>query len=254
METAPEGTMGFSEGFQGALDDGTLLTTSDGILDISGGPGPAWYRHFVHAIDPAGGSRDTVGEFAFTQRYWDGSRQQQYWYAPNAFLLPYGEDLLHAPGTTYEYRILRRDGSVKRVVRRAFTPQPVEATDVDAVMTMMFANARRFAGPERLPEIRRQLEATPRASHKPPYSSILVDDERNIWVERFRWMNPWSVPADPQPTTWDVFTADGEWLTEVTVPAGVLLLSVAADRVYGARIDAMDVRHVVVYGLNRDAR
>lgn len=245
----PEGTMGFSVGFQGALDDGTLLTTSDGILDISGGPGPAWYRHFVYAIDPAGGSRDTVGEFAFTQQYWDGSRQQQHWYAPNAFLLPYGEDLLYAPATTYEYRILRRDGSVKHIVRRAFTPQSVEAADVDAVMTWFIENARRFAGPERLPEIRRQLEATPQASHKPPYSSVLIDDERNVWVERFRWMNPWSVPADPKPTTWDVFAADGEWLTEVTVPTGVLLLSVSADRVYGARIDEMDVRHVVVYGL-----
>ena len=249
----PEGTFQFSEGFHGALDDGTLLTTSVGVLDISGGAGPAWYRHFVYAVDPGGSRRDTIGEFAFAQAYWDGSQQQQYWYAPNAVLLPYGDELLYGVPTAFEYRILGREGTVRRIVRKAYTPEPVGAAEADAVRAIFMENAAGVAPPDQLPDLRRRLEATPTASHKPAWSSVLVDADRNVWVERYRWMHPWDLPPDPAPATWDVFDPDGAWLAEVNVPTGVLLLSVGRDRVHGVRIDEMDVRHIVVYGLDRES-
>ena len=243
----PEGTSGFSLGFHGAFSDGSFLTSSRGILEIPAEPGPAWYHHLLLAVDPLGATWDTIGEYRFSQFHWDGSTQNNYIFGAQAYELPYGDDLIRGNASTYEYQVQSRDGAPRLIVRKAFQPQAVENADVEAVRALFLRNV-----PERrMPETRRLVESLPSAPTKPAYSSILVDQERNVWIERFRWFGPWSLSSDPQPTTWDVFDPSGEWISEVVVPVGVVLLSISERRAFGVRIDELDVRHIVVFELSR---
>jgi hypothetical protein len=229
------------------------LTSTEGVLETPGTAGPVWYRHYLLSIEPDGSGRDTIGEFGLSQRYWDGTRQDSYMYGARTFVLPSGNDLVLGNASSYTYRVMARDGTIRCIVRRAAAPQPVRDVDVEAVVTAFLESAAR--GPDatdaRLAEVRGAVEGYPRAATRPAYSSMLIDADSNVWVERYRWYDEWSLPPDPRPTTWDVFTPAGAWVAEVVIPAGVLLLSVSHDRVFGVRVDDMDVRHVVVHRLVR---
>jgi hypothetical protein len=52
-------------------------------------------------------------------------------------------------------------------------------------------------------------------------------------------------------TLWFVFSVDGEWLADVTLPAGFRLFAADHDRVVGLSRDAFGVESVVVLPLNR---
>lgn len=245
----PEGTNGYSVGFHGAFADGTLLTSSDGIVDVPSEAGPAWFKHFLLVVRPDGGGWDSVGDYRFSQLHWNGATTTSYFFAAQAYELPYGNDLVRGNGETYEYHILRRDGTPTRIVRRSFTREPVSAADVDEFVDIFIERStkRQQPPPQMIEQLRRQLRANPHPDLKPAYSNLLVDHEQNVWIERFRWFDPWSVPREPEPTTWDVFDPSGSWIAELTAPSRVLLMSVSAGGVVGVRIDDVDVRQVVIY-------
>jgi hypothetical protein len=246
----PPGTYSFSPGFHGAFSDGYLLTSSDGVLEIPSEPGPAWYQHYLLATPPAGESLDTIGRYGLAQAYWDGQKQTTRLYGPSTTVLPYGDDLLLGRSDAYEYSVITRAGTTKRIVRKAYTPQPVQPADVEAVVTR-FVEAGRANGAteERLRQTRSNVEGYPRAAEKPAYSSMIVDPGLRVWVERYRWFDPWSVPPEPQPSTWDVFSPEGEWLAEVVVPARIVLLAASRDRLLGVHVDSLDVKQIVGYAM-----
>jgi hypothetical protein len=214
--------------------------------------GPKDYLHLLLAVDPAGAAHDTIGEFALWQAWWDGQQQQNYFFGTATQIAPYGDEWILGRPAHFEYRIMHRDGTPRLIVRKPFEPRAVTDADVQSMVPFFMAGARaRGRSDEQLADLRRDIEATPRADVMPAYSKILTDAAHNVWVERFRWFDPWSLPPDPQPTTWDIFSPTGEWIAEIVVPARVLLLSIAEGRVLGARMDESDVRHVVVYELMR---
>lgn len=248
--TPPKGTFPFSAGFHGAFADGALLTSSTGILEIPDAAGPVRYQHDLLATAPAGERSDTIGRYGLSEFYWDGQQQSTYLFGASAIALPYGNDLLLGSAATYEYRIIGRDGGTKRIVRKMSTEEPVESSDIEAVITRFVDAARsRGATEAQLSGTRSRVEAYPHAATMPAYSSMMVGPDLRVWVERYRWFDPWSVPPDPQPATWDVFSSEGEWLAEVVVPAGVVLLSVSRDSALGVHVDALDVKKVVVFAL-----
>ncbi len=249
----PEGTMGYSYFFHGSFPDGSFLASPGGVFEIPPDPGPGWYRHLLLSVHPDGNSWDTLGDYRFAQYHWDGRQQSNYLFGSWIFSLPYGDEILLGNSSTYEFQVLNRDGVPRLIVRKAVPLEQVTDEDVEAVADMFAEAASRGPGStEGGPaQIRRMVEGLPRAETKPAYSSILVDRGRNVWIERFRWFDPWSTPLNPSPTTWDIFAPNGEWISELVVPAGVLLLSVSDDRAFCVRIDEMDVRHVVVYELTR---
>jgi hypothetical protein len=48
-----------------------------------------------------------------------------------------------------------------------------------------------------------------------------------------------------------VFSPEGEWLGEVTMPRAVTPLEIGADYVLGLRFDEMDVEHVQILGIRK---
>ena len=249
----PEGTMGYSYFFHGSFPDGSFLASPGGAFEIPPEPGPGWFRHLLLLVHPDGNSWDTLGDHRFAQSHWDGRQQANYLFGSWIFSLPFGDEIVLGNSSTYEFQVLTRDGVPRLIVRKEVPLEEVTNQDVEAVADMFAEAASYGRGSADVDpaEIRRMVQGFPRAPTKPAYSSVLVDAEKNVWVERFRWLDPWSIPLNPSPTTWDIFAPDGEWISELLVPAGVLLLSVGEDRAYCVRIDEMDVRHVVVYGLTR---
>jgi hypothetical protein len=167
--------------------------------------------------------------------------------------LTYGNELIRASTERYEYEVLRSDGTRRLFVRRTVTPEPVTSAHVDAQVraTLARAEASGRMSEDQLAQMRQRMESAPAPATMPVHSSILAESDGRVWVERYRWYDPWRLPPDPQPATWDVFSPEGEWLTEVVVPARVVLRGVSGDRAYGVRIDETEVKHVVVYGIER---
>jgi hypothetical protein len=72
----------------------------------------------------------------------------------------------------------------------------------------------------------------------PLYTTLKVDDERRIWLERFR------LPGDTGPRRWDVIAPTGEWLGTVGVPPRFTLFRAGRDYVLGRTLDSLGVERV----------
>ncbi|MTI89524.1 MAG: hypothetical protein FH748_16335 [Balneolaceae bacterium] len=66
----------------------------------------------------------------------------------------------------------------------------------------------------------------PIPEYTPVISELKVDEDGNIWAERFQL--PWH-----EHTTWDVLNADGEWLTTIQVPDHLRMTEIGSDYVLG---------------------
>ena len=72
----------------------------------------------------------------------------------------------------------------------------------------------------------------------PLYTTLKVDDERRIWLERFR------LPGDTGPRRWDVIAPTGEWLGTVDLPPRFTLFRAGRDYVLGRTLDSLGVERV----------
>ncbi len=99
--------------------------------------------------------------------------------------------------------------------------------------------------------------------HKPAFHGILIDEIGNTWVraypdyiggrpDLFGYGAPgYSRIADRGPETWTVFSVEGEWLGDMTLPHGFRLLNAYEDRVIGIARDSLDVESVLVVPLEK---
>ncbi len=247
----PEGTRGFSAGAHGWFRDGDFLTSSGGYVAPPQQPGPVRYQHLLLSVDPDGAAWDTIGEFGLAETHWSGSEQGGYWFGAPGIVRTLGDRLLLATEREYEFRVLSRAGVPELIVRRDIPAESVEPGDIAQVVDLFVASMAGQPGmsEDDVRQMRRRIEATPTAPTKPAFSNVVVDDELRIWVERFRWLDAWGVPLDPEPSEWDVFSPAGEWVATVDVPARVLIASVSGNQVFGIRVDEADVKHVEVYDI-----
>ncbi|MGI9626991.1 MAG: 6-bladed beta-propeller, partial [Longimicrobiales bacterium] len=253
-EAIPEGTYGWTPGALGPFSDGGFLTYAGGALELPEAPGPAWYKHRLLAVHPEGETWDTVGRYEFSQASWDGSQQEELLFASHVQEVPYGRDLIRANPESYEYQVLNRKGQLQQIVRRSFDRAPVQDADREAHIEWTVGMIRASPGgsDESAERARTMFEKMPSARYMPAFSKVLADDLANVWVERFRWFDPWSLGPNPKESVWDVFSSEGQWITEVVVPSRFLPQSVTRDEILGFRVDEFDVKHVEVYGIVRD--
>lgn len=251
QENTP-GTYGFTAGTRGSFDDGAFLAFSFGSFNVPSSPGLGWIEHPLLALAADGERWDTIGVYPFMQATWDGNRQSFGMFTNQVFEAAFGSQVIRAHSETYEIEILERDGTLRTKVRKRFDPIPITQTHVDHFIAWFLQRGEGAPSPEVEAEVRSMLRDTSHPDYLPAFSHVLVDPDLNVWVERFRWVDPWEPGPDPQPTTWDVFGPDGQWLTEILVPAGLLVQSVSSSRIYGFTVDDVDVRHVVVYAIVRE--
>ncbi|MDX1396648.1 MAG: hypothetical protein R3195_19870 [Gemmatimonadota bacterium] len=247
----PEGSFGFVPFFADpAYEDGSFLAFPYGFLDVPPRAGVTTYVHDVLRVEPAGAVWDTLGRAPIREEYFDGERQRSLQFAAYFFQVPVGMRTVVGLGRDYEYRRMSSDWEPELIVRRAHSPVPVTRTHRQELLDWSLA---RFAAEDELHSLpdgyedRFWDEMT--AETLPAYSRILVDDADRVWVQDFWWVDPRGIPHTPRPSTWSVFDDAGVWLATVETPPAYVVSSISRDRIFGYRVDAVDVKHIEVYAI-----
>jgi hypothetical protein len=128
----------------------------------------------------------------------------------------------------------------------------VRAPEVDLRLTPEIESAYREFIRERMADAPPEQRAAERTIPEmelpqtvPAYSSLLVDDEANVWLGEYRY--------DYTPARrFLVFDRNGHFLTGVTVPPEFRALTIARDHVWGRATDDLGVEYVVGYAVQRE--
>lgn len=99
------------------------------------------------------------------------------------------------------------------------------------------------------PNQRREQEAwyarVPAAETRPAFAEMRVADTEGYWVRRY------APPGTPPSERWMVFSADGEYIGDASVPAELTLIQIGLDFVVVQTQDADDVEIIQVHVLER---
>jgi hypothetical protein len=249
------GTWSFSPGADGVFADGSFLTQPAGFLDVSGGPGPAWYRHSFLRVVPEGETYDSLGLFEISQAYWTGTITDDYPFGAHGNRVAATDGFHYGRGDSFEIRRYTLDGRLQMLVRRAFEPQPLTPADrqtyIDSYVEMIRNAGYGHGGDENARRARLRLEAATFAPTRPAFSKFLVDDEGNLWVQEYRTSLARDAAGQLPAVRWSVFDADGAWLGDVDVPGRFEPLTITSGEVLGAWKEESGIAHVQVYELIR---
>lgn len=133
------------------------------------------------------------------------------------------------------------DGTIRRLVRRNHETEAVTDADVDAAID------------ERLEDVDDAAErAEARASYRdmpvpetfPAYDDLAVSRDGRLWVEGYR------KPGEEVPA-WSVFSSDGRWLGDVSLPEGFDPMWIDDEVVAGVWEDELEVEHVRAYRIQK---
>jgi hypothetical protein len=212
--------------------------------------------------------RDTIGSFPGQELVGttvDGIDQFLY--------LPWGVDgvwaidadrYYFASSDQPEIRVYARRSGLTQIVRWPAERAPVSAEDRRLYEQKRLWLLERFPGIAQVVPPLASVGALP--ADKPLFRSIIVDDEHNLWVRRYPDFiagRPdlydrdvplrYSPPPGDVPEVYSVIDAAGRWLGEVDVPADFVVRGVYRNRVLGVWKDELDVEHVRVYRLLKEA-
>lgn len=226
----------YVNGSYGPYADGSFLAYPQGYLDVSGGEGPAPFKHTLLRLAPDGSNADTLGTFDISWQYWTGQRVEAMPYSSSTYHGLDGSDLIYGHGAALEFARIDSVGALKQIVRQVHTPKRLTEDDRVAFVTFRRSSAAvraEHAPPQPPQTLEERLARYHWPEVKPAYSGLLVDSEGNVWIEQYRFFHPQEVPSDPPATVWSVFGREGQWLGDISVPGRFLLRRVYDDAVYG---------------------
>ena len=157
-----------------------------------------------------------------------------------------GASFYTASGIDPEVRIWRADGSLERIVRWSMPPRPVTPELVERYRAHLLGSSANDDARRRQQAF---LAEVPMPDRLPAVAEtrILVDDDANLWLERYQ--PPWEESRE-----WIVLSADGDWLGSVGMPGRFTPLDIGADEVLGAWRDDVGVEYVRAYALIKTRR
>ena len=159
-------------------------------------------------------------------------------------------------GDRYQIRVYASDGTLRSIIRRAWTPTPITNDDWEHWVVEWSKLWVRATGAEREREIQ-QVRESPWAEENPAFSQFLVDRSGRLWVREAHWQDAIAagsladVPAVP--SVWSVFDVRGRWLGDVGMPTGFLPFEIGPDYVTGI-VRADGVTRVAIYDLRAPGR
>lgn len=232
---------------EGAFADGSLLVTPFSLVF---GSGTSVKRDTVTLLRYAADSArvDSIGRFPGAQTLsvaWTenggGATRGPVPFGPNTYRVVRG-DLLHvADSERFEVASYKGDGTLRRLVRAAYTPEALTPEEIARYKE----EQRAESGESRERQfVERSLAATPFPKTKSAFAGMVVDATGATWLRGH------SVGSDA-PGRWTVFAADGALLGTVELPAGLHVVEIGADYVLGTWQDELDVEHVRLHRLER---
>lgn len=246
-ELAPRG-LGLFPHLKGVFNDGSVVLTA-GVQPGRGVPaGTAPHRDSVTYLrfGPDGTLLDTIGKYPGAETVMlmsTGAMTMEEVVFGRDFHLVAGRDRYYgADDDRFEVMEYRLPATPVRRIRKPNLPREVSKAD----LARFLEQPRDVSGVP--PPLRAQLaKRNPRVPHQrtlPAFESLLLDGDRNLWVE-----HPRISTADPG--RWDVFDREGKWVTTVATPAGYTVLQIGQDFMLGTARDTLDVEQVHLYTLIR---
>jgi hypothetical protein len=187
-----------------------------------------------------------LGSFPARVMAWQGLDLLTPFFSPQVLITSTGKQCYLGFGSDYSIRAYSAVGRLERIIRREWKPEPV---DMDELSTQWVKGDRTLTGSEaaaRLKEIRQ----SPHAAVLPAFAQLFADRTNRLWVRESRVedSSPNGILSNV-PSRWSVFSSDGRWLSDVTMPARFLPADIGADYVLGVARDSDGVETVVMYGL-----
>jgi hypothetical protein len=147
-----------------------------------------------------------------------------------------GTDLYASTGDSFEFRVYREDGRLRRIVRKEHMPRPVPPTRRDSVWAPLATHPQLAwlrlseAGPPPLP------------LHSPATDRILMDPLGNLWVRS-------SPLAGGEAPSWFVFDTTGA--LRHSLKSSLDIRQIDSDRVVAVLRDSLDVQRVGVFDIRK---
>lgn len=234
----------------GYLGDGSLIGYwPDRSTDVP----PGRSTLFMTLVKVESGKQSVMGRFPIRQVVRDGRGRLSYVvYGPRAHVGALARAFCVGYSEEYSFRCFDALGRLRTVVVRKEW-QSRRVTDADR---QVFFDGIDKANPgPRAARYRTEVrEITEFAERFPPYGRFVGSTNDELWVGPLvptdETLGTWK-PSPPDPTVWSVYSVDGEWLSDVTLPARFRLMEAGPDYVVGVVRDATDVERVVLYPLLR---
>ncbi len=139
---------------------------------------------------------------------------------------------------------------ISRFERRGVATQRVTGADKEYYFDI---DARANPGPLGAARRTRIRQVTQFAEHHPFFGRMMASRNDLVWIGPAAASDATVIaaPSPEKPTTWSVFSSDGEWLSDVVLPKRFLLMEAGSDYVAGVQRDEDDAENVVIYTLNR---
>lgn len=142
-------------------------------------------------------------------------------------------------------------GDTVFTARVPYAPVPLPAERIDSAVFALTEvwyefMSQRQPGLARAALERRVRDGVYKPAHLPPVSEVLLDRDRNIWLRRF---DPVEFDTGEAFDEWWIMDPDGAPMARALTPAGLRIMSVADDLVWGTEQDELDVDYIVRYRL-----
>lgn len=235
----------------GRFGDGTLVTRASGAYARAGPPEEGTRTADVPLVahGPDGALRDTLVRMPGpTWRV--ASMGGGGWYVLPVPFTPWphqavGPEVLYT-GYADAWEIRRRSpaGKVRRFVRLDRERLPVTEAARDSALRTWLERMGEGRARERLEPILRDMELPDR---RPAFDAMELDADGRLWVREG------GGPTGRVGRRWIVLDGDGTVRAVATLPPGLEVHHLGADRVVGTWTDELDVPHVRVHELRRGA-
>jgi hypothetical protein len=156
--------------------------------------------------------------------------------------------LWYAMNSDYSIQGHAADGTLKRIVRRAFERKPVTDEDKTAWLTMLKELMTTNGAPPQA--VDQMMAMTSFAPNYPAFANLMAGPEGTLWVQQIITAEEAKAAGgsfniqDMGSAMWDVFAADGRYLGAVKLPNRFAPVRVLGDQIYGVWRDDLDVQHV----------
>lgn len=210
----------------------------------------------LELVTEAGDAPRELGAFPVIDMEQVRSGPTPVWLSPVGVFAGSDDGFYAGFGDRYEIRAYASDGTLRSIIRRAWTPTPITDDDWEHWVVEWSKLWVRTTGAERERDIQ-EVRESPWAEENPAFSQFIIDRGGRLWVREAHWQDAIAagsladVPAVP--SSWSVFDQSGRWLGDVRLPTGFQPFEIGTDYMAGImRTDG--VNQVVIYDLSARGR
>jgi len=231
----------------GVFDDGSMV--GRGFVSFDAPPsGMVRPPNAVVHVNPDGSLADSIGAVSGSDAYFApierGFRVISPPFGRNTAIAARGDRLYIGDTELPEIRVLVSGGAPRLFVRWDDAGRRVTTADIERAK-------QEAVGDEEDDAARRDVEQIyarmPIAESMPVWSSVHVSRDGEMWVQRYR--PSW----EEGPVEWIVFDSNGAFITRVLLPERFRPTDIGRDYILGVQRDDMDVEHVRMYVIARNA-